>query len=421
METTKKYISISNNRNLIIPFNCHAIVLGIIIFLNLDGFYLLTDFFIAPTDIAVVLEIFYVFYILLTRKSKCKYRFKWAMLMPILLMITSSIMAHYSYNQPLWLGIRAQRTWVCAMLMYFPITKLYSRGELTEKTLLSMLDVVNIIYVLLVFLQYLVGDNILFLNVIANQRYGSIRLYVSLSFVSISYYVHLLNALRSNKIKFIDMFFVVAMVILELAITKSRMAIVCFLAGTIFAILSIRFSTKKLILVLAIIIIAGIFLSSNIGQDILSIAFNNTTGINNTAEIREIGRKFFITQTFKNWQTTLFGCGFANIDWPQTYIGIKYGENIFANDNGIFGLMFYYGLLFVIWLAYFYIRLLINSWKTNRALFCLLIADIISIYSLAPMLYSANISFAIICVILNRLIIKETSFIRPNLYHHKKL
>lgn len=395
MERVRKRISLSNSNNLTIPYNGHAVILGLIIFLNLDGFYLLTDFAIAPTDIAVVLELGYVAYILFTRRNRCEYRYKWAMLMPVVLMITSSIMANYSYNQPIWYGIRAQRTWVCAMLMYFPVTKLVKRGELTPKSILAMLDVVNFIYIILVLLQYLLGDSVQILSVMMTERYGTARLYVSLSFVFISYFVHLMNALEARRITFLDVFFIALTLFLNFAVTKSRMAIVCLLAGTILAVFSIKLSTKKLALVLIVVIAVVIFLMSDMGTEILNLVFNDN--VVDTAQIRDEGREFFLAQTLSDWKTALFGCGYANIDWPQTVIGIRYEEGIFANDNGIFGLFFYYGFAFVIWTIYLYIRLLINAWKVNRALFFLLFADIISIYTLFPMSYQSNIVLALVC------------------------
>lgn len=414
MERVRKRISLSNSADLTIPYNGHAVFLGIIIFLNLDGFYLMTNFTIAPTDIAVILELVYVAYILFTRRNRCEYGYKWAMFMPIILMITSSIMANYSYDQPLWLGIRAQRTWVCAMLIYFPVTKLIKHGELTPKGILAMLDVVNFIYIILVLFQYLLGDSVQILSVMSNIRYGTMRLYVTTIFVFISYYTHLMNILRENKVSFLDIFFVVTTIFLLFAVTKSRMAIICLLVSTTFAIFSIRFSIKKCVLVFILLIGAIVFLTSEIGEDILAMIFNTGGSTQDTSAIRDIGREFFLSKTLSDWRTALFGCGYANIDWPQTVSGIRYEEGIFANDNGIFGLFFYYGLVFVIWTIYLYVRLLVNSWKINRALFFLLVADIISVYTLYPMSYSFNISLAIICVILEY---QNTKYNENKLYH----
>lgn len=389
------------SKSLEIRYNKHAIFLGLIIFLNLSGFYMLSDLPIDPTDIAVVLEIVYIGYILVTRRGTCKYKYKWAMLMPIFFVFSSAIMANYSYNQPLWLGIRAQRTWLFACLMYFPIVKVMKRGELTVHNILAMLDVVNFVYIVLVIVQYVLGDSVRFMIVLSNERYGSMRLYVSLSFVLISYFIHLMRLLQRKRIVFSDLFFIVATLFINFAITKGRMAIVCLLIGTVLAVLSIRFSIKKLILVSIVVVAVIAFFSTSVGRDILAMVFDPESSIGgDTSGIREEGRDFFISQTLKDWKTALFGCGYPNIEWPQTVLGTRYDEGINSNDNGIFGLFFMYGFSFVIWHLYLYIKLAISAWKTDRALLFLLITDFIKIYTLYPMSYLQSLSLVLICAVL---------------------
>ena len=389
------------SKSLEIRYNKHAIFLGLIIFLNLSGFYMLSDLPIDPTDIAVVLEIVYIGYILVTRRGTCKYKYKWAMLMPIFFVFSSAIMANYSYNQPLWLGIRAQRTWLFACLMYFPIVKVMKRGELTVHNILAMLDVVNFIYIVLVIVQYVLGDSVRFMIVLSNERYGSMRLYVSLSFVLISYFIHLMRLLQRKRIVFSDLFFIVATLFINFAITKGRMAIVCLLIGTVLAVLSIRFSIKKLILVSIVVVAVIAFFSTTVGRDILAMVFDPESSIGgDTSGIREEGRDFFISQTLKDWKTALFGCGYPNIEWPQTVLGTRYDEGINSNDNGIFGLFFMYGFSFVIWHLYLYIKLAISAWKTDRALLFLLITDFIKIYTFYPMSYLQSLSLVLICAVL---------------------
>lgn len=391
----------SINSGLEIRYNKHALFLGLIVFLNLSGFYMLSGPPVDPTDIAVVLEIVYIVYILLTRRGRCEYRYKWAMLMPIFFVLVSSIMANYSYGQPLWFGIRAQRTWLFACLMYFPIVKAMKRGEINVRTIFAMLDVVNVIYVLLVIMQYILGDSVRFMVVMSNERYGSTRLYVSLSFVLISYFVHLMRLLQVRKLVFSDLFFIVVTLFLNLSVVKGRMSIVCLLIGTGLAVLSIRFTIRKLFFVGVLFAAAIAFLTSEVGGDILTMIFNSEESIGgDTSGIRDIGREFFITQTLSDWKTALFGCGFANIDWHQTVIAIRYSEGIYANDNGMFGIFFYYGFSFVIWNFLFYVRLMIDAWRRNRAMFFLLLSDLIKIYTLFPLSYTTNIAFAIVCAVL---------------------
>lgn len=407
METVRKHKTFPYI-DLTIRYNKHAVFLGIVIFFNLGGFYLLSGLPFDPTDIAVVLEFCYFVYILVTRRGRCAYRYRWAMLMPVVLMVSSAMMANYSYGQPLWLGLRAQRAWVMAFLMYFPVTKVMRRGEMSGRHILAMLDVVNTIYILLALLQYALGDSVQFMAVQASERYGSLRLYISLSFVLISYFIHLMRALQERKVRFGDIFFIVTTLFLHLSVVKGRMSIVCLLAGTGFAVLSIRFTVKKFFLVGGCFVAAIVFLLSDVGDDILSMVFNRGENLGgDTSAIRDIGREFFMEKTFSDWKTALFGCGFANIEWPQTVTGIRYREGIYANDNGIFGLTFYYGLVFVVWVFAVYAEMLVKSWKSDRAIFFLLLADIIKVYTLYPLIYGENIAFVLVCCLLEYRIASE--------------
>ena len=95
METVRKHKTFPYI-DLTIRYNKHAVFLGIVIFFNLGGFYLLSGLPFDPTDIAVVLEFGYFVYILVTRRGRCAYRYRWAMLMPVVLMVSSAMMARSS-------------------------------------------------------------------------------------------------------------------------------------------------------------------------------------------------------------------------------------------------------------------------------------------------------------------------------------
>lgn len=366
---------------------------------------------ISVQDISVVLEILFIVYVMFFMRGKYRYTYGKYIYISILFVLTSSLMANYSYSQPLWYGIRAQRHWICAMLMYFPISKLIKNGKITKENLLGMLDFMNIIYIVLVVLQFFLGTRVQFLSVGTSERYGSIRLYVELTYILVSYYMHLLRLITTKGLYRIDIFFVVATLFINIAVTKSRMGIVTLMIATALAILSIKFTMKKLFLVLGLLIIVIAFFYSNIGQDILTLVFNPSKSIGgDTSEIRELGRRYYIESASKEWSTLLFGCGFVNIDWPQSVAGSGYNLQYYYNDNGMFGLFFYYGITFVIWSAVLYLKLLKNSWKYTRMFFFLLLADIIGSYSLIPIIYSTTIGFALICAIVEECMINNVVF-----------
>lgn len=389
------------NNRLVIYYNKYIIILAVIMFLNLNGFYMLNNLPVSNQDISVILEVMFIAYVMLFVKGKYHYSYGKYIFVAIVFVFTSSFMANYSYLQPLWYGIRAQRQWICAILMYFPIAKLIRRGSLTKRELLGMIDVMNIIYIILIVLQYFLENRVQFMEVGMGERYGSIRLFVDLTFILISYYMHLLRLITTECKHGTDIFFVIATLFINIAVTKSRMGIAALLIASALTVLSIRFTIKKLILIIVLFILAALFLSSNVGQDMLALIFNPDNSIGgNTSEIRELGRTFYIQSASKEWRTLFFGCGFANLDWPQAVIGSGYNLNYNYNDNGMFGLFFFYGLTFVIWTITFYTKLLKVSWKSEKFIFFMLIADLIGCFSLIPLIYTSTLGFALVCVIL---------------------
>lgn len=400
------------NHRLVIHYNRYSIILAIIIFLNLNGFYMINNLPISMQNVSLILEALFFGYVMLFVKGRYGFFYGKYVIVAILFVFTSSVMANYSYSQPLWYGIRAQRQWICSMLMYFPIVKLIKSRHLTKDNLICMIDFMNLIYIVLVTVQYILGTRFQFMIVMTTERYGTTRLFVTLSYVLISYYVHLLRLIETRKWNGIDVFFVVGTLFLNIAVTKSRMAIIALIIATTLAILSIRFTVKKLILILSLFISVFVFFGSRIGQDTLSLVFNSVESVGgDTSEIRELGREFYIESASRNWKTLLFGCGFANLDWPQAVIGAGVHLHYNYNDNGMFGLFFYYGLTFVVWVIVLYIKLLKDSWKYARMIFFLLLADLLGCSTLFPSMYSTTLYFPLICAILEGSIIERKAYI----------
>lgn len=380
--------------------NINSIWIAAIIFLNLNGFYLLDGEVIPIYDIALVVEMIFCAYVCFGKKGNVKYKYKWMILFAIVWAICSAVMANYKYSQPFLLGVRAQRHWLGAMMMYFPISKLLQTDKISKEKILKLIDTINLLYIPLLVLQYAVGDSLLFLKVQTNERYDSLRLYVSLAFVMISYFVHLHRILEHRQWKWRDVFWCIVPLFLHCFITKSRMGIVSVMGATVIAVLLIRFSLKKVLFLICVIVSCITFLYSGIGQDIISLVFNEGTSMQDTSEIRDLGRAFFIRSNIESPNYFLFGSGYVNLSWTKSVTMSGYNDGYYYNDHGIFGLFFYYGVFFVLWLLVFYICLIHESWRGNKGLAYYLIFGIIGMYSLLPACYDTTIAFAIIVALI---------------------
>lgn len=388
--------------------NYISLLLFGIIFFQLNGLYLPdgNQFPVQFQDMAIILEILFwiVIYTKKDDRNEAAYSksTKWLFIMPVLLGCTSALMGHIRYLQPFFMGLRAQRAWISAMLMYFPVSRAIRTGRYSIEKLLGLIDKINVIYFLLILAQYIIGNQYIFLHAGVDQRYGSIRLYVSTSFMLISCGLHLWKLLKSERLKFVDVFFVVATLFTYFFVTKSRMGMVALIGAVTIVILRQKFTEKKLIILSIMVIAACVFLSTDAGSEILNLAFGAeiTANANDTSLIREIGRTFYISEVMSSLKTFVFGCGYINSDWAPTVRATRMSENIFVVDNGIFGIVFMYGMLFLCWAITLYYRYIKKAlkYKNDFGLFVFLVG-ILGCYSLYPECYRACMAFPLTCVI----------------------
>lgn len=382
-----------------LKINRYLAFITTIIFFNLQCFYLVDASKIPTSDIAVLLEAAFMVYVYCKCKCNRKGKFSLIFTVPIILVLTSACAAYKNYGQPLYLGIRAQRHWLMAMLMYFPLNRLIISKKLQVKQLFNLLDKIVFVYSTLIIIQYLLGNSFLFMHVKNNMRYGSIRLYVSTSFLTISYFYHLKLILDGKKIVGKDAFVILITIFIYLFVTKSRMALVVLAGTTSIAILSFKMTKRKLIYISIAIIGACTFLPTSMGQTIIDSIFG-ATSIDAGTVIRDVGRAFYMEKTLSTPLTALFGSGYANLDWGPTVTGIRYLEGINYNDNGIIGLFFYYGFAFVAWMLFSHIKIMKNAWKyEHKDIFFYLLCGLMGIYTLFPYCYVTDISFATVCAI----------------------
>lgn len=371
----------------------------LIIFFNLQGLYLLDDTVFHTSDVAVILEIAFIAYVAIKGGYKGKSRYQILMLMPIVLMFTSSYSAHLHYGQPLWYGIRAQRAWISAMLMYFPISGLIRNKKISINNIAKILDRMIFVYMILLIVQFFLGSSVAFLHLSISSRFGSARLYASTYFIVLVYFIHLQRIIEQKRLRLFDVMIVGCTIFIHLFVVKSRMGLAALILATAFAVFSAKFTGRKLALICIGLLGVAIFMVSPYGQMVFDAMFGSTAQDAGT-EIRDVGRIFYIEQTLSTKMYALFGSGYANLDWGPTVIGTRYLEGIYYNDNGIFGLFFYYGFAFVAWMLYSHIKIMKDAWKyEHKDIFFYLLCGLMGIYTLFPYCYVTDISFATVCAI----------------------
>lgn len=398
-----------------LKINKYYIFIAFIIFFNLQGLYLLDDTVFHTSDVAVILEITFIVYVAIKGGYKGKSRYHVLMIMPIVLMFTSSYSAHVHYGQPLWYGIRAQRAWVSAMLMYFPLSGLIRNKKISINNIAKILDRMIFVYMILLIVQFFFGSSVAFLHLPISTRFGSARLYASTYFIVLVYFIHLQRIIEQKRLRLFDILIVICTIFIHLFVVKSRMGLAALVLATAFAVFSTKFTGRKLALICVGLLSVAIFMASPYGQIIFDAMFGSSAKDAGTA-IRDVGRIFYIDQTLSTKLYAIFGSGYANLDWQPTVIGTHYLEGIYYNDHGIIGLFFYYGFSMVAWSVLVHIKVMKDAWKSNtRDIFMFLLCGLIGAYTLFPYNYVTDISYTIALAITdNRLLEKQRISLKNN-------
>ncbi|MCD7789581.1 MAG: hypothetical protein LUH55_03320 [Bacteroides thetaiotaomicron] len=391
----------------VLYLDINKIFIYIIIILNLNIFYLVDSSSIPLDDICLLIEVIFFLKVVCLERTKVNYRYNWLILFALVIIFVSSIAAYYSYGgQPLFYGIRAQRHWLMALLMYFPISKLLKLGLLSKSDLTDLVDNICIILGILVFAQTILGTGTVILNARIISRYGNIRIFVNTSFFAISFFHHFSRVLTGERIKIKDIIMIIIPVFVIVFVSQSRMSIITMAATVLIMLLANRLSVRKLAITILLIACVCVYLGTDSGMGLLDTIVGMTTESDisvESSEIRDIGRAYFIEENTSSVFKFVFGSGYANKDWPAAYLKVGYDDGIYPSDNGIFGLFYFYGFIFVIWTAVLNFKLIRDGIRyKNSDLSYYLVCGLLGVYTLYPYSYATNISFALICAIIDQ-------------------
>lgn len=385
-----------------IKINKYLFLLTLIILLNLNFFYLFADPIIKFSDLAIIVELVFMLVVY------TKYGFEKPdlstilFLFPIVLAITSSLMANRNYQQPFRMGIYPQRSWLVGMLMFFPIKKLLSKNALDLKQILKILDWVVGIYIVVLTVQYLLGNKVQFLDVLLTQRYGGVRIYANTNYLVFIYILYLSTILEGKKIKAIYIFYIISTWFVFVFITKSRMSIIALALSTLIMVFFSRFSGNKLFSMVIIILGVSLFFNTPYGKSVYDSILGNTVE-DAGSRIRDVGRTFYLTKIAANRLNTWFGVGYVNTNWDQSVLESGYSNLINYNDNGIFGMLFYYGYTFVIWMLVSYFSLIVKAINNKRySMIIFMLYGLFGIYTLLPGIYAqtSDLTFVLCAAII---------------------
>ena len=396
-----------------VKVNRYCIFLFILIFLELDCFYLIDRyttyiFGLNYIDWLVVIRLTTVIFTILSVQTKItkKLLLKFLPIGVIILTITSAVAGNISYGQSFLNGIIAQREWLSCSLMFYPIFIWLKNKKFTIRQLIEMLLVISMLYISVCVLQYFLINKIVFLHTSVNQRYGGTRLRFS-SFYPAIVVGFIIDGLFDKNYRidtFKNIFVLVGYLFLLAVITKGRMVTLAAIGGIGICMLLRRSSVTQKTFAIIVLLATIVFLAnSQIGRDALDVVFGSGTGTSaDTISIRNLEQAYYIKKVTQNPITVVLGCGYPSTDAIAQSISsptIGYWT-YYTTDVGIVGNFFCYGLLGIIWFAILYIALLIKGYKIYKKSVrtCYLeffIGDVLGCVSLWPLCYNFTIAFPI--------------------------
>lgn len=339
------------------------------------------------------------------------------MIIPIFLAFTSAYAGTRTYGQSFLQGLVSQRQWLGCILMFFPIAQWLDDGRISKDGLIKVINYVSCILLAICIFQYIIGNTFVFTHSMANERYGESRYYFSTVYPILSA-AFVFDTLSNREINISSKTFwksalmLGASVFLCAVVTKGRANTTAFVGAILVCLIIGKTNSWKKILFLSGTVIGGVFfISSNIGQDVLTVLTGGKIETN-TLSVRTAGREYYMAKVFSHMYSVIFGCGSPNIhsEMAQRISNPLWKTagtaRFYLADNGIFSEIYIFGLLGFIWFLIIYIlsikkalKIYKNSGKCSYLLF--LLTDLMGCITLTPALFDVVIAMPLFLSLLN--------------------
>lgn len=278
----------------------------------------------------------------------------------VLLVIIAGIMAKINWKQGIVESIMPELYLMIIPLSIFPIGVLIKKGRVSSPQLLKMLLFLGKAEIIVMMVQFIAQfAGIYFLNVSYNGIGYSVTRYMIEGTLMMFVLLYEITQTFQNKITPIRFMWISMGLIFFFFMFQGRMTLIGLIAAIIFSFLTWKTSGKKKVVGALILIVAAIFvMRSNLFQDTINI---ETSG-RDTMGIRVDAIAYYLSQVALS---PIFGLGgyplneVANVSRGR-YLGFV------LNDNGVFGLMFMYGGLGLLWILTMYTSLTKKSLKVKK-------------------------------------------------------
>lgn len=353
-------------------FSVYGLFVFLILMTNFDCFYLVKASSISfgiftYYDIPLFLVLVFFLFTLIKFRDNHPFRFlsnKICLLLlgVLLLCCLASLQTFILVKQPIILGLRGQRLWMSTIFLYFSLYIVYENGKINKNQILFAVFCFTITEMAVITAQYFLYSKIIFTYVPTGTRSGRVRLAADIAApclvfcLSLGRLYLLMKARPFSKRSIIKivlyLFLLIWIPFFVFYIASMRSASVGLAtAAVVFLFISIFLSKwRKWLKIGSIVCLIAIALLACFIGPLNSIILEAINGTGD-AGIRDAGRAYYFS-ILEDYP--LLGAGFCNSTWPDAYILAGYDRKIFSVDNGIFGFVFQYGLIGLIWVFAFY-------------------------------------------------------------------
>ncbi len=293
--------------------------------------------------------------------------FKLIILLLMIFVIVSSVQCSVLTGQPIWYGLRPQRRYFFILALYYILRFFYSNHMIEDNLMQKGILLIGIASVMLFLMQVLIGENFIFIHVMHNERYGSMRLYVDSIFCVIIGFIGLNNYLKYRTKKYLIC--VGLAFVYELFVAKGRLELTALIISLTLGILLMKkHKAEKLIAICTVIIFFTIFISTQYFDEIMSGIELMTQGVreNNTMYGRMIARTNYSEQLNRSMSTMIFGCGYPNDLYAPAARLAETADRMPLSDNGIFAFIYVYGYAGLIVVLACLFKMLRMAWRLYR-------------------------------------------------------
>ena len=330
-------------------------------------FYLIDDKLeilkIQPSDLALIFALFWAAFILGSYQKLNLKRMQFAgyMVFFAALIFLSSLQSQLLFGQSIKYGLIQQRRLLIWIFVYFAIELALIKGKFNYEQLVSMIRIIGRIELAIYISQYFLYDYIHFLYVSVSSRYNDVRFYFTPNLLDFLFMIEmdfLLNKYNSKREKIKSGITIVLILFEVMIVQKFRLTTMALICCFVLCVLIKRFSKAiKFIYVMIAVLGICILLNTTMFRDIIeqfSLGFTDYGHFG----IRADARKLYLEMLAKH---PFLGGGYPYIEDALEASG--YYKRMYLVDNGVFGFIYIYGGVGIIWIAALWTKLIKMSRK----------------------------------------------------------